>query len=266
MTAETASVALPADEIHVWSAALDAPPWPAAVLERTLSADERRRADRYRFAADRRRFVVRRALLRLLLARYTGAEPLALAFRQGHAGKPDLARPFDATGLSFNASHTWDLALVVIARGHRVGVDVEALRALRDLDGVARTCLTAGELAALRALPAHRQNEAFLAAWTRKEAFVKATGDGLTLAPERIEVTVDPDGPAMLRAIDGDPDAASGWSLRALPTGRDHAGTVAAEGHAHRLVYRRFAASSSTVPRRVADLAVPGTEWVARAR
>ena len=227
------------DEIHVWWSALDAPGWRAA-SERTLNPDERLRADRYRFEADRRRFVARRALLRLLLSRYTGIAPAELEFSYGHAGKPELARRLGPADIRFNASHSSGLALFVIARGRRVGVDVETLRPLPDLDEVARACLTAHEYATLQSLPPNRRNGAFLTAWTLKEAFVKATGDGLTLSPERIEVTFDPDGAATLSAVDGNRHAAA-WSLRTLPTGRAHAGAVAVERRIGRLVWRRFA-------------------------
>ncbi len=226
------------DEVHVWWAALDVPRWRAAVLERTLGADERLRADRYRFESDRRRFVVRRGLLRLLLARYVGCDPIDVGLRYGHAGKPELESPGVDADLRFNASHARDLALVAIARGRRVGVDVEALRPLSDLDGVARACSSPREHAALRALPPGRRTDAFLALWTRKEAFVKATGDGLAFAPERVEVSVDPDEPACLRAVDGCRRAAAAWSLRPLPTGRGYVGAVVVEGPLGRLVWR----------------------------
>jgi 4'-phosphopantetheinyl transferase len=227
--------------VHVWSAELDAPQWPVARFEPTLSTGELQRAGRYRFAVDRRRFVVRRALLRLLLSRETGADPPALEFCQGPAGKPELAPSSCAAGLHFNLSHTRGLALFAVARGPRVGVDVEALRPLADLEAIARTFLSAWEQAALRALPADVRNQAFFVAWTRKEALLKATGEGLTLSPERIEVTVAPHEPALLRAIEEDLDAAARWTLRTLPVGRTHAGTVAVEGRVRRLFFRHLA-------------------------
>lgn len=240
MTPIAREIDLRDEAVHVWSAELDAPQWPVAALEQTLSADELRRAARYHFAVDRRRFVVRRALLRLLLSRYTRTEPTDLEFRYGPAGKPELAQSPGDAALRFSLSHTHGLALFAIAWGRRIGVDVEALRPLPDFEAVARICLTAREHARLRALPAGRQCEAFFLAWTRKEAFVKATGEGLALPPERIEVTIDPGEPAILYAVGGAPDAAAAWTLRTLPIGRTHAGTVAVEGRVGRLVSRRL--------------------------
>lgn len=158
-----------------------------------LSADERERADRLRFERDRRRYVVGRALLRTLLARYTAAPAEELAFGYGELGKPWL----DA-GPSFNLSHSGDVALYAFAAAGELGVDVELDDADFATDRIAERFFSPAEVSALRSLPPAAQPRAFLRCWTRKEAFVKARGDGLSLALDSFDVTLAPDEPAAL--------------------------------------------------------------------
>lgn len=201
-------------EVHVWVASLDLP---AAVLERlalTLAPDEHERAARFHFDADRRRFVAGRAIARQILGReYLGYDPAGLVFALGPMGKPSLGGPHARDGLELNLAHSGDLALIAVAEGRLVGVDVERLRPLPDLDGLARLVLTPWEQVELdRVAPAERA-QAFFQVWTRKEAFLKATGEGLTRAPATFEVSVAPDASPVLRAVDDDPARAEVWAL-----------------------------------------------------
>jgi|GEM_PF-124122 len=241
MTAPAATpIHLHRDEVHVWIAPIEVPSTCLEELGSVLAADERRRPDGFHFEADRRRFVVSRGLLRHLLARYVGVEPQALAFRYGAAGKPELARPRGSADLRFNASRTRGLALYAITLRRRVGVDVEARRPLPEFELLVRMCLSDREQAALRALPVRLRQQAFFEAWTRKEAFLKATGEGLGFPPERVEVSMAPGEPAALRCIDGDQEAAAAWSLWAPPVGPGHAAAVAVEGHGHHVSCRQL--------------------------
>jgi 4'-phosphopantetheinyl transferase len=200
--------------VHVWSAALDPPPARLDVLAGYLSPDERARADRFHFPRDRRRYLAARGTLREILGAYLERAPAALAFAYGPQGKPALDPP-DAAGLDFNLSHSADIALFALARGRPVGVDVEAARDLADMPGVAARVMTAAELAAFEALPEDARPPAFFALWTRKEAYMKATGAGFTLPPQSF-------------AVDGLP--AAGWTLRDLPVGEGFAACVAVQG------------------------------------
>jgi 4'-phosphopantetheinyl transferase len=241
MMAPTATtIRLQRDEVHVWMAPIEARRACLEGLAAVLDADERRRADGFCFESDRRRFVVSRALLRLLLARYVGVEPHALAFRYGPAGKPEMVRPPGSADLRFNASRTRGLALYAITLGRRIGVDVEARRPLPEFDRLVRTCLSPREQAALGALQVARRQEAFFDAWTRKEAFVKATGEGLWFPPERVEVSMAPGEPAELRCVDGSHEAAAAWGLWTPPTGPGYAAAVAVEGHSLHITCRQI--------------------------
>ncbi|MDX1531223.1 MAG: 4'-phosphopantetheinyl transferase superfamily protein, partial [Rhodothermales bacterium] len=131
--------------------------------------------------------------------------------------------------VEYTVSHGGGLALYAVARSRRVGVDVEPVRVIADADGLVDRFFSVGEGAAYRALPAADRPAAFAACWTRKEAFVKALGDGLSYPLDAFDVTVGPDRPAALLRLGGDPAAAARWRLRALPVGAGYAATVAAE-------------------------------------
>jgi 4'-phosphopantetheinyl transferase len=182
---------LVADEVHVWSASLDGDSkayWPS------LAEDERAAALRFRFDVHRNRYIVGRGLLRRILGHYLGREPGELRFRYGRYGKPSLS------GLAFNVSHADSLALYAVARDGEVGVDVERLQNKPAEEGVAERFFSPGEVETLRSLPREEQARAFLACWTRKEAFIKARGNGLSLALDSFDVTLGPDDtPALTR-------------------------------------------------------------------
>jgi Phosphopantetheinyl transferase len=147
---------------------------------RKLSATERARADGFRVEADRRRFVLSHAALRALLGQVLGTEASAIQFATTRYGKPELARPFSHADVSFNLSHCDDLAVVAIARGQPVGVDVECLRYIPDCLAVARIAFSTRELQDLTDGAAPQRSRRFMFYWTRKEALIKAMGDGLS--------------------------------------------------------------------------------------
>jgi 4'-phosphopantetheinyl transferase len=228
---------LVAGEVHVWRAALDeVAEDEVARLALTLSADERARSSRLVHAPDRRRFVVGRAALRMVLARYGGGAPGEVAFARTPAGKPVLAGPAGGT-LRFSASHRAGLALCAIVAGREVGVDVERIVRGPVQDLVADRILAPGELAVLRALPPAERERAFFAVWTRKEAYAKARGLGLALPFDRFTVSADPEAPALLGAEDDDP---ARWSMRDLRAGEGYAAALVVEGTLGRLTCCRW--------------------------
>jgi 4'-phosphopantetheinyl transferase len=203
-------------EAHVWRASLDVDGPALEGLAQTLSDDERGRAERFRFDRHRHRFVAGRGVLRAILARYLASPPSRIRFRYGPWGKPMLALDSGTPDLRFSVSHADGLVLVAIARGREIGVDVERIAPRRATAAMIEHCLTHREGAALRALPPDRQPAAFFRCWTRKEAVLKGRGEGLTLSPQSVEVSLDEDGPPALLAIAGDAAEASRWSLRDL--------------------------------------------------
>ncbi len=193
---------------------LDPPPERVAELSALLDDRERERAAAYHFERDRRRFIVRRALVRIEVAHATGGEPDSLRFIEGPQGKPSV---WGAPHLRFNVSHTEDLALVVMSREREIGCDIERIDPDRARRDVAKRFFSPQEFAALTALPEEQWAEGFFNCWTRKEAYIKALGIGLAYPLESFSVSLAPgDQP---RLITGEPgctistvDAGPGYS------------------------------------------------------
>ncbi len=221
------------DEVQVWRAALDLAPHRLAQLNRMLTPDERERAARFRFARDRLRFVAARGVLRELLARCLGCEASALRFSYGPRGKPALAGS-PGNGLRFNVSHSAGTALFALALGREVGVDLEALQQNTAHADIAGRFFSQHERDALDALPGAARPLAFLRCWTRKEAFIKATGDGLSFPLDRFDVALDERHSALL-AVHDEPQATERWLLRDLPAGYGFVAALAAERRDWRL-------------------------------
>ena len=199
-----------------------------------LSPSERVRAARFVFERDRRTFVMSHAALRGILAGCSGMRPEALRFRREARGKPYL---IDApAGLQFNLSHCEGFCLVGVVRGPAIGVDVERIRPMDDMAALTRECFSAAEQREFAAVPATDRERAFFNGWTRKEAFIKAVGDGLSYPLEKFDVTLAPGRPPRLTAIGGSPHAASGWTLDAHAPATDAmaAVAIAAPGYAVR--------------------------------
>jgi 4'-phosphopantetheinyl transferase len=227
-------------EAHAWLIPTDVAPLRLRALEAILSPDEQERAARFHFERDRARFVVARGSLRRILGRYLGLPPDAFRFLYSSHGKPYLAGDGRAALLSFNVSHSGDWALCAVAGGRRVGVDVEIIRA--DLAGetIAERFFSPREVAALRSLAPGEQVAAFFRCWTRKEAFLKARGEGLSLPLDRFDVSLRPgEPPALLRTLD-DPFEARRWSMLALPSPPMHETALVIEGYLDPACLRKF--------------------------
>ena len=223
------------DEVHVWSADLDR--IPEALLRDPLSADEQERGRRFHFERDRRRFAATRGLLRRLLGRYLGLDPSRLRFAYGPRGKPFLAGEDE---LRFNVSHSGGLALLAFARGREVGVDVERERPVPEAADIARHYFSAWEAAQLRRLRDGERTAAFFRCWTRKEAFIKATGDGLSRSLDAFDVTLAPGEPARLLRVEGEPEAARRFWIEDVSPAPGFAGALAVEGSPARVVCRSW--------------------------
>jgi len=207
-------LAIEDDEIHVWRAALDPAVDVAADMARWLDAEERARAARFHQDRDRRRFVIAHAVLRLLLGGYCRCDPGALRFGLSPRGKPFLREP--TSDLRFNLSHSGELAIYGLTRGAEIGIDVEQHRTELAADRIADRHFAPAEVAALQNLPPHQQSEAFFRCWTRKEAFIKALGEGLSKPLDSFRVSLLPEAPAASVYVAGDPAATAKWSLHSL--------------------------------------------------
>lgn len=225
-----ADLGLDSDEVHIWCAALDQGSARVSDLAQLLSVDERERAGRFVFEQHRQHFIVGRGLLRLILGRYLALAPHQLKFEYGPQGKPALAHPVRQPALVFNVSHSHGLALYAVACNRALGVDVEAIRRLDDLESIAKRFFAAAEYAALSSLPDEQKPTAFFNCWTRKEAYIKAIGDGLAYPLDRFEVSLRPGEAARLLRIQDDPQATERWSLYHLAPVPGYVGAVVAAG------------------------------------
>lgn len=219
-------------EVHVWKIDLDLPGEGAAALSALLSADERQRADRFRFDRHRRRYIVSRAAARRLLGAYGERAAGAVELTYGAKGKPSM---LDEPELEFNLSHSGDGALMALSRSGPVGVDIERLRTLEDADDIARRFFSPREVTTYLAQPEAGRPRAFFNCWTRKEAFVKALGEGLFLSLERFDVSLEPDVPARILAIDGSAAEAQRWGLCAVEPEVGFVGVLATPWHPDRV-------------------------------
>jgi medium-chain acyl-[acyl-carrier-protein] hydrolase len=219
--------AMAIDEVHVWRLFLERSPDEAARLQTLLDTAEKERAQRFRFPADRNRFVVSRALLRTLLGRYVGQAPAQLQFSYASAGKPFLRDH----GLQFNLAHSGGMALLAVAGRRPVGVDVEQVRSSIETMTIAERYFATEERALLRAEPADRQRTLFFKVWTRKEAYMKATGLGLYMPLEEFGVLPAATTRALRLQLQKDPNEAARWALHDLEPAVGYTGAVAVAGH-----------------------------------
>jgi 4'-phosphopantetheinyl transferase len=218
----------PRDEVHVWRATLA---WPAAAvhrLEQCLSADERDKMQRFRFEKDRRRYLIGRGMLRSLLGRYLDVAPRDLCFETTAAGKPHLAS--GQGQLQFNLAHSGEYVLIAITEGRAVGIDIEEVRDNFDAGEIAAHFFSPGEQSDLETLTGRARIEAFFECWTRKEAYVKARGEGLSLPLDQFDVSLRPGEPARLIATRPDPAEARRWQLSGLEVADGYKAALVVEG------------------------------------
>jgi 4'-phosphopantetheinyl transferase len=214
--------------VHVWTVIIDGSPAVVARCEATLSEDEREHAEAFRYGPSRLTFVVARGCLRALLGRYLGIEPAAIRFAYGAQGKPSIANP--PTTLAFNQSHSGERAVFALVSSSQIGIDVEQITKLADLESIAERFFAPEELADLCELSSSARERAFFGTWTRKEAFVKALAQGLSVPLNRFRVTVQPHEEARLIHFEGNAAAAGLWQMHALGAGPAYAGAVVYEG------------------------------------
>lgn len=217
-------------EVHVWRASLDLEEPSIQSLLRTLCVEEQQRAERFHFQKDCDRFIVARGLLRTLLSRYLDKKPSSLQFVYNQYGKPALSEAYGRNPLCFNLSHSHGLALYAVTQNRNLGVDLEYIRTDFPWEEIAERFFSPKENAVLRTLPLDMKHEAFFTCWTRKEAYIKATGKGLSLPLDQFDVSLIPREPAMLISIAGNQQAACHWSLQELITDPGYVAALAVEG------------------------------------
>jgi 4'-phosphopantetheinyl transferase len=214
---------LRADTVLVSTIRLDEP-----ALPDVLDEDERRRASRFMFDRDRRRFVAAHAATRAILGRYLNADPLSLRYEVGERGKPRLVDP--PVDVRFNLSHAGERALLAVTVGREIGVDIEQLRVVSNLMQLARSVFSAGEQERLRAASSSELHAVFFRMWTRKESFIKARGDGLHFPLKGFDVSDVPEAPQLLLSCEAEPSDVDRWTMVALPCEPGYIAALTVEG------------------------------------
>jgi 4'-phosphopantetheinyl transferase len=226
---------LASDEVHVWRLPLDLSASELRLLWPTLSGEEHSRAERFHFAQHRNNFIAAHGLLRIILGRSLDLAPEQLQFASGPWGKPDLAGETAVQSLRFNLSHSGKLALIALAQKREIGVDLEMIRADFADDLVARRTFSPREYAELSSLSAAEWTRGFFNCWTRKEAYIKARGEGLSLPLDQFDVSLAPGEPARLLRMLTDENEISRWTMIELHPGPGYAAALAVEGSDWRL-------------------------------
>lgn len=217
------------DEVHLWQGGLDGTDAQVASWVNLLSPEERTRMARFRFEIHQRRYAAAHAQLRLILAPYLALSPTQIQFAAAEYGKPYLVFPPSegyAAAIEFNMSHAGDQMLVGVVRGRAIGVDIEQIRPDFATTDIAMNYFSAAEQEAFRAVPDAQKPQAFFNAWTRKEAFIKAVGEGLSFPLADFDVTLTPGEPARLLGVRGSAEEAARWQMADVKGGDGYAAAV----------------------------------------
>ncbi len=215
--------------IHVWRAKVLQSPSVIHALQGILSNDEHARADRFRFHRDRESFIFTRGVLRILLSRYIDQDPSRLIFQYGSYGKPALSTVHHPGKLCFNLSHSHGKALYAFTLDRQIGIDIEKIRTDFATDEIAERFFSPYEHTKIKSLPSHQRVDAFFNCWTRKEAYIKAVGKGLSMPLDQFDVSVAPDEPAALLRLDDNQKECDNWHIRELTAADGYKAAVAVD-------------------------------------
>ncbi len=225
-----ASLNLGENEVHIWQVELGQPLAIINELRQHLTADELARAKRFHFEKDRKHFIVGRGVLRQILSRYLQVNPSSIRFSYKSHGKPFIEFPHEATTLNFNLSHSGNVALYAFSQQRELGIDVEKLRPMPDGAQIAKRFFSAPEYEVFLSVPEAKRDEAFFNCWTRKEAYIKAIGDGLSYPLDAFQVSLKPGDNAALLHVRDAPQEVARWALHHLDPRVDYIGAIIVEG------------------------------------
>jgi 4'-phosphopantetheinyl transferase len=224
-------------EVHVWRASLSPEGTALSVYESGLSGVERERAAKFHSRADAEKFIAAHGALRVILGAYAGMQPRELMFSRSAFGKPSLMNEEEAcTAIRFNMADSGDVALVAVSRGREIGVDIECMKVREDLSETALRCFCGAEMDLFRAAPPERRADVFYTFWSRKEAYIKARGEGMSLGLTNIDVSLPH---ALLDRR---------WTLEDLTVDPGYRGAVVLEGSISRVIYRMIPPHGAGAP------------------
>lgn len=221
---------LSSEEVHVWRVGLDRGDREIETFRRLLDPREQQRSDAMVFRHHGDRLTIAHGALRLILGSYLSIDPREVRYAYGQNQKPSLAATHGTQGPRFNLSHSDNLALIAVARGRELGIDLEKLRTTIDVDRVAKRFFSPREMMSLGGGSIAKRREAFFSTWTRKEAYLKARGDGLRYPLEAFSVDVDPAGNPILARNSRNPEDVGRWTFRTLALSASFFGTLVVEG------------------------------------
>lgn len=231
---------LTTSNIHMWHASLDVPVATFNSLSKTLTADEQQRAERLYFKRDRRYFIVCRGILRSILGNYLGFGADQLQFCYGENGKPAVQGQQCLRAVRFNLSHSNGEALFVFTLKSEIGVDIEKIRYMPDMDQIAKHFFSVREYELFYSLPKRNKQEAFFNCWTQKEAFIKATGDGLARPLNSFTVSFVPGEVPISLNTYGDTKDTAQWSLHRFMPKPGYVSALVIEGGEKRIIFREW--------------------------
>ena len=229
------------NEVHVWRVFLDVSTVEFESMMEFLSVDELARAGRFHFESDQRRFIMARGILRKILSGYLGMKPHQLQFEYTPHGKPVLSSNSGRDNLSFNLSHSGAIVLYAVTRGSRIGIDIERIHDNLDFAQIAQRFFSPGEISSLERMGKNSRTEGFFHYWARKEAFIKATGEGVSFPLEQCDVSLFSESDLSLIRLVGEHIENSGWYGQDLFPGHGYAAAIAVEGNDWELSCREYA-------------------------
>jgi 4'-phosphopantetheinyl transferase len=227
----TSTPTLSTGEVHVWRVELDMTgrSWPPL-----LSEDERTKAERFHFARHQRRYILSRAALRILLGRYLACPPRDIDFNYNSHGKPRLAGLHQR--IKFNVSHTNDIMLATFVLDSEIGIDIESINHDIDCMALGRRCFSTLENQIMQSLPEHEHVDAFFRVWCRKEAYIKARGEGMSHPLQRFSVSMDKHPPRLLEHLD-DGRETDRWTFIDLEVAENCRAALVVESPSCQLLY-----------------------------
>jgi 4'-phosphopantetheinyl transferase len=228
-------------KVHIWHASLEQPVEVIQKFESLLSEEEAQRANRLRF---RQLFIAGRGILRLLLAQYTGVDPQNIQLAYTQTGKPLLSSRDKTSDICFNQAHAAEVGLYAFARGRRIGIDLEAIHPVDEIDRVAEMNFSPREFRNFKEVSEGARLKAFYDCWTRKEAFLKAVGNSVTYPLHEFEVSLEPGAPAQLLSVHGSHEEAAKWSMHDLRTQDGYAASLVVEGEGYSITHKQWAYSN----------------------